>query len=393
MSDATQTPVPAPAKSRRGLIFLLIALVAVAAAVVAGLWYWLYGRLYESTDNAYVRGDVVLISAQVRGTATAVNIQNTDTVKAGDALVEIDPTDARLGLDAATHQLALTVRTVNSLYAEENDLLAQVKLRQAEANRANQDLQRRRSVIAQGGVSGEDLHHAEEAAQIAQSGLRAAEAKLVALQARIQGTTVENHPQVAAAAERVREAYLALARTKVPAPVDGLITKRAVQVGQHIEPGTVLMGLVPLDKVWVEANFKESQLGQIKVGQSVELVADLYGDSVVYHGRIQGIEAGSGAAFATIPAQNATGNWIKVVQRVPVRIALDRDEVLRHPLRIGLSMTAKATLGEPDAPAPNSVQDNTAVYGNLGSGSEALVNRIIAENLQASKLSVSRNDR
>ncbi|MQA55451.1 efflux RND transporter periplasmic adaptor subunit [Pseudomonas piscis] len=392
MTDAS--PTPTPAKSRRGLNFLIITLVALALILVAGAWWLLYGRLYESTDNAYVRGDVILVSAQARGTATAVHIQNTDTVKAGDALVEIDPVDARLGLDAATHQLALTVRAVNSLYAEENDLAAQVKLRQAEASRASQDLQRRRAVIAQGGVSGEDLHHAEEAAQVAQSGVRAAEAKLAALQARIQGTTVENHPQVSAAAERVREAYLALARTKVPAPADGLITKRAVQVGQHIEPGTVLMGLVPLDKVWVEANFKESQLGQIKVGQAVELFADLYGQKVTYHGRIQGIEAGSGAAFATIPAQNATGNWIKVVQRVPVRIALDREEVLRHPLRIGLSMTVKAILGEPgEQPAQAKVQDSTGVYDNLEQGSQALVEQIIAQNLQASKLSLSRNER
>lgn len=391
MTEVNQ-PSAGQAPSLRGRIFLLIVLTAVVLAVAVTSWWWQSGRLHEITNNAYVRGDVVLISSQARGTATVVRVQNTDRVKTGETLVEIDPADARLSLDAATDQLAITVRDVSSLFAEENELSAQVKLRKAEANRADQDFKRRRAVIAQGGVSGEDLHHAEEAAQIAQSGLRAAEAKLAALNARIQGTSVDNHPRVAAAAERVREAYLALARTKVPAPMSGLVTKRVVQVGQHVEPGTVLMGLVPLDRVWVEANFNESQLGHIKVGQAVELTADLYGDDIVYHGRVQGIEAGSGAAFAAIPAQNATGNWIKVVQRVPVRIALDPEEVKRNPLRIGLSMTAKASIASSDVDAPPRTVDDTQVYKELGMGSNELVSRTIAENLQSNGLRLSRSE-
>ncbi|WP_455924668.1 efflux RND transporter periplasmic adaptor subunit [Pseudomonas putida] len=379
--------------SRRRLALLLIALAALALAMATGLWWALYGRTCESTDNAYVRGDVALISAQTSGTATQVSVDDTDMVKPGATLIELDPTDARLGLATATQQLALAVRSVSSLFAEAKDLQAQVTLRQAEASRANQDLQRRRAVASLGGVSGEDLHHAEQAAQVADAGLRAAQARQAALLAKIDGTTVQDHPQVSAAAQRVREAYLALARTKVVAPIAGMITKRAVQVGQHVQPGTALMGLVALDRVWVEANFKESQLGAIRVGQAVQLHADLYGDQVTYHGRVQGIDAGSGAAFATIPAQNATGNWIKVVQRVPVRIALDPVEVLRHPLRIGLSMTATVRLdGEAAALAPRTAQQPTQVYSGLDDGSDALIRKTIDTHLKPSALAVTRSE-
>lgn len=392
MSDTNQTPA-VQGSSLRKQIFLLIFLAAIVLGAVFCGWWWLYSRQYETTDNAYVRGDVVLISSQVEGTATSVTRQNTDTVAEGDTLVEIDPADAQLKLGAAVNQLAITVRDVSSLFAEEDNLAAQVALRQTLANKADLDAQRRRAVFGQGGVSGEDLHHAEEAAKVSKSELRVAQAQLIALNARIKGTTLDSHPQVAAAKQRVREAYLALARTKVPAPLSGIVTKRVVQVGQHLAPGTLLMALVPLEHVWVEANFKESQLAHIKVGQAVELTADIYGDSVVYHGHVQGMEAGSGAAFAAIPAQNATGNWIKVVQRVPVRIALDPQEVQQHPLRIGLSMTATVDLTAPGVQPPPRIVDATSVYKALGDGSDALISQTIADNTQASDLKVSGTDR
>ncbi|MDE2300669.1 MAG: efflux RND transporter periplasmic adaptor subunit, partial [Burkholderiales bacterium] len=331
----------------------------VAAVVVAGIAYGAYWALvlnhYETTDNAYVQGNVVQITPQIGGTVIAIDADDTDHVKAGQSLVRLDPADARIALDQAEAQLAQTVREVRTVYANNSTLNAQIALREAdlararsELARAQDDVARRAPLLASGAVGKEEFSHvtaqlaaSKSAVAAAESAVLAAREQLASNETLTQGIQVDQNPNVLRAAARVREAYLALQRTDLLAPVDGYVAKRSVQLGQRVQAGAPLMSIVPLSKVWVEANFKESQLQNLRLGQPVTLDADLYGKRVEYHGRVEGLGAGTGSAFALLPAQNATGNWIKVVQRVPVRIALDAKELGAHPLRVGLSMDAR----------------------------------------------------
>ena len=350
------------------------ALTALAAVVVVGglgwaAYEWLVASHYEDTDNAYVQGNVVQITPQIGGTVLSIYADDTDFVKAGQPLVNLDPADAQVALDQAEAALGQTVRQVRTLFANNGSLAAQVDLRQAdvaradaEVKRATDDLNRRQSLSGNGAVSKEELNHAQTQLANAKSALTAAQAGVVAAreqlasnQAQTEGTSVEQHPSVQAAAAKVREAWLAQQRSALPAPVDGYVAKRTVQLGQRIAAGTPVMSIIPLNQVWVDANFKEVQLRKMRVGQKATLVADLFGKDVVFHGRVAGLGAGTGAAFALLPAQNATGNWIKVVQRVPVRIALQPDELRAHPLRIGLSMQVEVdTAADADADAARS---------------------------------------
>lgn len=328
------------APGRRRIYFRWFGGVLMLGVIAGTALWWLDGRGVETTDDAYVDGDVVQISPQIAGTAVTVMVRDTDWVRAGTPLLQLDRTDARLALDAATEQLAHAVREYRAAHADAERERAQIQLRESDAARAADDLQRRLSLAGDGGVALEDVRHARDAARGALAQLDAQRAAYTASVSRIDGTTLAANPLVLAAAAQVRSAALALHRTEIRAPLDGLVTRRIVQVGQHVNPGTPVMSMVPLDRVWVEANFKESQLRHMRAGQPVELRADLYGDDVVYHGRVVGFEAGTGAAFAAVPAQNATGNWIKVVQRLPVRVVLEPAEVKEHPLRVGLSMDA-----------------------------------------------------
>src|SRR5438132_13153911 len=244
-------------------------------------------------------------------------------VTAGRRRVQLDQADAKVALDQADAQLAKTVREVRSLFATSAQLQATVAMRQSDLAKANEDLARRERLASSGAVSGEERQHARDAANSARAALLAAQQELAANRARVDRTTVDNHPDVLNAAAHVRDAYLTYARTALPAPVSGFVAKRAVQLGQRVSPGAPLMAIVPLDQVWIDANFKEPQLTDMRGGQPVTLKADIYGRSVKYHGKVVGFGAGTGSAFALLPAQNATGNWIKIVQRVPVRIALD----------------------------------------------------------------------
>ncbi|WP_374673323.1 efflux RND transporter periplasmic adaptor subunit [Ideonella sp.] len=350
MNDAASSPVASPAARRRGLVG--VALVVALAGASWGVWHWLHGRHHETTDNAYVAGNVVQITPQVGGTVVAILADDNDRVKAGQPLVRLDTADMRVALEQAEAQLAQTVREVRSLYAGNATLQAQVALReadlaraQAEQRRAQEDVDRRAPLVATGAVGREEYEHAtaqlaavRSAAAAAQSAVLAAREQLATARVMTEGTTPTQHPNVQRAAARVREAALALQRADLPAPIDGHVARRAVQVGQRVQAGAPLMTVVALDRLWVDANFKEGQLADLRIGQPAELVADVYGTRVVYHGRVAGLGAGTGSAFALLPAQNATGNWIKVVQRVPVRIALDPAELAAHPLRIGLSM-------------------------------------------------------
>ncbi|MFO1270244.1 MAG: HlyD family efflux transporter periplasmic adaptor subunit [Rubrivivax sp.] len=357
-----QTPNPSanPPESRRKAALLGVASVALLAAAGYGAWWALVLRHQEATDNAYVAAPLVQVTPQVGGTVLSVLADDTDVVKAGQPLVKLDPADAQLALERAEAQLAQTVREVRTLYANNAGLQANIALREAEVRRvqadvarAQDDVNRRKPLLATGAVGAEEFKHAESTLTAAQSALASAQSALVAAReqaasnrALTDGTVVEKHPSVERAAAAVREAYLALARCELPAPVSGQVARRSVQVGQRVAAGAPLMAIVPLDQVWVEANFKEVQLREMRIGQPVKLTADLYGSKVEYDGHVAGLGAGTGAAFALLPAQNATGNWIKVVQRVPVRVELDPRQLAAHPLRVGLSMEAKVDISD-----------------------------------------------
>ncbi len=380
------------------------ALTAVAAAVaLAAVGYGAYWALvlnhYESTDNAYVQGNVVQLTPQVGGTVIAINADDTDHVKAGQVLVKLDPADARVALDQAEAQLAQTVREVRTLYANNSTLKAQIALRQAdlaraesELARAQDDVSRRSPLVATGAVGKEEFNHvtaqltaAKSSVAAAQSATQAAREQLAANETLTDGTSIEQHPNVLRAAARVREAYLAMKRVDLLAPVDGFVARRSVQLGQRVPAGAPLLSVIALDQVWVEANFKESQLQNLRIGQPVTLAADVYGKKVEYHGSIEGLGAGTGAAFALLPAQNATGNWIKVVQRVPVRVALDGKELAAHPLRVGLSMEAKVDVSKTDGrvladATRDAARAQTAVFDLDSAAADAEVRKIIVAN-------------
>ncbi|MCH8180704.1 MAG: biotin/lipoyl-binding protein [Proteobacteria bacterium] len=381
------------------------ALALVAAAVVLGgigygAYYALVASHFEHTDNAYVQANVVQITPQVGGTVVAIAADDTDKVKAGQVLVRLDPADARVALDQAEAQLAQTVREVRTLFANNGSLQAQVALRQADVTRAQtelaraqDDVNRRSPLLASGAVGKEEFNHASAQLAAARSAVAAAESALVAAREQLgsnqsltDGTTVAQHPNVARAAARVRETYLAFQRAALLAPVDGHVAKRSVQVGQRVQAGSPVMALVTLDQPWVDANFKESQLQRIRIGQPATLTADVYGQKVTYHGKVVGLGAGTGAAFSLLPAQNATGNWIKVVQRVPVRLSLDAAEVRAHPLRVGLSMEVEVDVAQQDGPVLAQVPREhavaqTTVFDALQKDADAQVRRIIDANL------------
>ncbi|MCY1197055.1 Multidrug export protein EmrA [compost metagenome] len=390
---------PAGNGKRRRALTVLTAVVLVAGGGW-GLYEWLVASHYENTDNAYVQGNVIQITPQIGGTVMAIGADDTDFVKAGQPLVQLDPADAKVALEQAEAALAQAVRQVRTLYANNGSLAAQVTLRQSDIAKAQSDiakaqddLQRRRALSGNGAVSKEELNHAETQLANAKSALAAAQAGVVAArealasnQSLTEGTSVAQHPSVLAAAAKVREAYLATQRVAMPAPVDGYVAKRTVQLGQRVAAGTPMMSIVPLHQLWVDANFKEVQLRNIRIDQPVKLTADVYGKKVEYTGKVAGLGVGTGAAFALLPAQNATGNWIKVVQRVPVRIALDPEQLKANPLRIGLSMDAEIDItqktGKMLADAPRSTAfAQTQVYSQLDRGADAEVDRIVAANL------------
>jgi membrane fusion protein (multidrug efflux system) len=306
-------------------------------AVVAALWWWLYASRYQSTDDAYVAGDLVSVMSQVSGTVVAIAADETDLAHAGQELVRLDATDARIALEDAEQQLARTVRQTRTVFDNRDQLAAVVGQRRADLDRALADYDRRKDLAATGAVSSEELGHARDALSAARDALRAAQKNLAAGAALAGRSDVADHPDVRAVATEVERAWLAVQRTSVPAPVSGYIARRSVQLGERIAPGVPLMAIVPLERLRVDANFKEVQLRHMRIGQPASVTADLYGGRVEFHGTVEGLGMGTGAAFALLPAQNATGNWIKVVQRVPVRIALDARELAAHPLRIGLS--------------------------------------------------------
>ena len=406
MSNEPQNPaVPLAGNRRRKKALTALATVVAVVGLGWGAYEWLVASHYESTDNAYVQGNVIQITPQIGGTVLAIYADDTDFVKAGQPLVQLDPADAKVSLEQAEANLAQTVRQVRTLYANNGSLAAQINLRQAdvakaqsEIARATDDLNRRQALVGNGAVSKEELNHAQtqldnarSALAAAQAGVTAAREQLASNETMTEGTSVEQHPSVQAAAAKVREAWLASQRVALPAPVDGYVAKRTVQLGQRVAAGAPLMSIIPLNQVWVDANFKESQLRQIRLGQPVKLTADLYGSKVEYKGTVAGLGAGTGSAFALLPAQNATGNWIKVVQRVPVRVTLDPKQIATNPSRVGLSMDAEVDVsnlnGKTLADAPRAAAvSRTQVYSSLDNGADAEVRRVIAANSGRARL-------
>jgi len=324
---------------RQRLLTLLGGTVALIA-VIAGAYWYIVSQRYVSTDDAYVDASVASITPLIDGPVSAVPVNDTQAVKRGDVLVRLDPADQQIAVAQAEANYGEARRRVEQYFANAAAAQAQVVSHQADLERATKDYQRRAALASTGAVSGDEMTTAKNALDTARAAVDTAKRQLAAQLALIHGTNVDNNPEVLASKAQLEAAKLALSRTIIRAPFDGVVAQDQVQVGQRVQVGTQLMTVVPISAVYVNANFKEGQLQKVRIGQKATLTSDLYGSGVVFHGRVVGIGGGTGSAFAVIPAQNATGNWIKVVQRLPVRVALDPAELAKHPLRVGLSMDA-----------------------------------------------------
>lgn len=372
-------------KKKRRFYLKLFTLSIIIIAILCGIYWFLIARFYENTEDAYVNGNIIPITAQVGGTIIAVKVDDTQFVKTGQLLVELDPIDSFIAFEQAKANLGETLRNTHQLFINNTGLKANIVNREASLEQARQDLTRRNAAVGYGAVSNEELTHAQDSLKSADASLTQARSALLANRALTENTNLEQHPSVLAAAARLRQAYIDYMRTNIRAPISGEIAKRTAQVGQRISANTQLMALVPLDEVWVDANFKEKQLRHMRIGQPVSLTADLYGSDVKYHGKIVGFSAGTGSAFALLPAQNATGNWIKVVQRLPVRIVIDPKELEAHPLRVGLSMDVTVDTHDRSGkfisvPAEVPVYA-TQIFENWGKQADAEIAKIINENI------------
>ncbi|KAA9017594.1 EmrA/EmrK family multidrug efflux transporter periplasmic adaptor subunit [Sphingobium limneticum] len=386
MADATpETPAPdngAPdndaqqdaRQSARKTWLIRLGLIVVVGGVLWAGWYLLVGRNHVATDNAYVNAEMAQVTPLLSAQATEVLVSDTQAVKRGDILVKLDPTDAKIAVAQAQADLAEAKRKFRQTSATSTSLAAQVDARgadivqaraqltsaQADFDKARIDLQRREALVGDGAVSGDEVTSARKAyvsaraaLELARAGVQTAQAtrgaasgQLAANDALVRGSTIDTDPAVMAAQAKLDTAKLNLDRSVIRAPIDGVISKRQVQVGQRVAQGSPIMSIVPLTQVYVDANFKERQLRDVKVGMPATVTSDLYGSDVVYHGKVVGFSGGTGASMSLIPAQNATGNWIKVVQRLPLRIALDPKELAAHPLRVGLSMDVEIDLSD-----------------------------------------------
>ena len=404
-----------PAKpSKRNAILLGIAVLALVIVLAVFVWWFFSARWRSNTDDAYIGGNVVAVTPLTSGTVVSIFADTAQAVSEGQLLVKLDDSDARLQLDGAEAALAAAVREVRGLYAINRGNFPLIAQRRADLARAQAELassnaalaqaeaefKRRETLVQQNFISAENLQTAKTSRDAARAqhdaALSAVQAANAAISqsvdqasvssARVDNTSLENHPNVRAAAVKVREAALALARTQVIAPVSGQVAKRAVQIGARVNPGDAMLAIVPLDKVWLDANFKETELRDVRIGQPVTVISDFYGGSVVFHGQVTGLAPGTGSVFALLPAQNATGNWVKIVQRLPVRIALDSKELQQHPLRIGLSVNATIDTHDRSGAAltvlPNTAAiAATSVYEQDLKAADARVAQIIADNL------------
>ncbi|MGR3753730.1 multidrug efflux MFS transporter periplasmic adaptor subunit EmrA [Edwardsiella anguillarum] len=382
-TQATLPPAPNKKKQRKTWMLGMTGVFILIAAAYLVYWFIVL-RHHQETDDAYVTGNLVQINAQVSGSVTRVNFEGTDLVKAGDILVTLDKTDAQQAYERAKTALANSVRQTHQLMVNAKQYQANIAMSQVALSKASSDYQRRLALSRSGAIGREELQHAQDAMESARAALDVAVQQYNANQALILNTPLEKQPAVLQAAAQVRDAWLALERTQIRSPVTGYVSQRSVQVGAQISPNTPLMAIVPVSQMWIDANFKETQLANMRIGQPATVVSDMYGDGVVFKGKVAGLDMGTGSAFSLLPAQNATGNWIKVVQRLPVRIELDPQQLAQHPLRIGLSTLVTVdtanTRGEVLA---QQVRKTPAYQSNVLTLDLAPVNREIAGIIQA----------
>ncbi|MFC5742294.1 efflux RND transporter periplasmic adaptor subunit [Dyella tabacisoli] len=390
---SSQTPLAAdntavqPPKSRRGFLLRLLIAVLVLGTIAWALWYFLDGRWYEGTDDAYVNGNVVQITPQIAGTVVSIGADDGDLVHQGDVLLKLDQADADVALAQAKANLANTVRKVRGLYSNVSGAQADVAARKVAVDKARADFDRRRNLAQSGAISAEELSHARDALTSAESAMTASQQQYQTNKVLVDDTVVASHPDVQAAAAQLRAAYLNDVRTTLVAPVTGYVAKRTVQVGQRVQPGAALMAVVPLHEVWVDANFKETQLTHMRIGQPVNVTTDVYGSKVVYKAQVKSLGVGTGSAFSLLPAQNATGNWIKIVQRVPARIVFTEPKQLEeHPLRIGLSTNVDVNLHDQSGPmlsqqAPTQPAFSTDVYQQQLAKADGVIEQIVHANM------------
>jgi membrane fusion protein (multidrug efflux system) len=388
------SPIAAPpVKKQRGFFLKLLGFLIVVALIAWVAWYYLVGRWYESTDDAYVNGNIVQITPQIVGTVISIGADDGDLVKQGDVLVRFDRADADVALAQAQANLANTVRRVRGLYSNASGAKAEVAMYQTALDKALADYNRRRDLAKSGAISAEELAHAQDQLNSTQNSLITAQQEYETRKVLVDDTVVASHPDVRAAAAQVRAAYLNDVRTILVAPVTGYITQRSVQLGQRVQPGVALMAVVPLHQVWVDANFKETQLTHMRIGQTVDVTSDVYGGSLKFKAHVQSLGIGTGSAFSLLPAQNATGNWIKIVQRVPVRVVFDDpNELDHHPLRIGMSLSTTVGLRDQKGPmlaqqAPTQPVLSTDVYELQLAKVDGLIEQIIHTNMAGESMS------
>ncbi|KIC85511.1 multidrug efflux MFS transporter periplasmic adaptor subunit EmrA [Pantoea agglomerans] len=387
MSATAEAQSPQPSankKKKRKSVLIVLALIFVLIGIAWGVYWFLVLRHFQETDDAYVAGNQVQVMAQVSGSVNKVWFEDTDFVKKGDVLVSLDKTDAEQAFEKAQTALATSVRQTHQLMINGKQYQASITLQQTALAQAQADLKRREPLGAANLIGREELQHARDAVATAKAQLDVAIQQYNANQAMILNTSLENQPAVQQSAAELRDAWLALQRTEIRSPMDGFVSRRSVQVGSQISTSTPLLAVVPATNLWVDANFKETQLAGVRIGQPVTVVADIYGDEVVYQGKVAGLDMGTGSAFSLLPAQNATGNWIKVVQRLPVRIELNQEDIVRHPLRIGLSTLVKIdTTSKEGSALATSARQQAAYSSNALAIDLAPVNQLITDIVRA----------
>ncbi|HEK6318660.1 TPA: multidrug efflux MFS transporter periplasmic adaptor subunit EmrA [Yersinia enterocolitica] len=383
-AEAQVPQQPQNKKKQRKRVLLLLTGIFIIIGVAYLIYWFLVLRHHQETDNAYVSGNQVQIMSQVPGSVVSVNFENTDLVKSGDVLLTLDPTDAEQAYEQAKTALANTVRQTHQLIINSKQYQANIALKKTELSKAQNDLKRRVVLGSVDAIGREELQHARDAVDAAQASLDVAIAQYNANQALVLNTPLEKQPAVEQAAAKLRDAWLALQRTKVVSPITGFVSRRSVQVGAEIANGAPLMAVIPANEMWIDANFKETQLANMRIGQPATIVTDFYGDDVVFQGKVVGLDMGTGSAFSLLPAQNATGNWIKVVQRLPVRIELNAKQLAEHPLRIGLSTTVRVDTADTDGQVlAQNVRKEPAFVTNALSLDLAPVNQMISDIVHA----------
>lgn len=383
VSDSEQDQPPLQKKKKLAYVYWLFVLIILG---IGGL-YWLFVlRFIEYTNDAYVEGNQIFLTPLKSGFVTAIHTDDTFLVKKGQLLIELDKTDATIALEQAKKEMAKVVREICQAFHQVFAYQAEIETKKAEFIRTAQDYKHRLDVISAYGVSGEDFEHAIAAFRASYFSLKNSGALFDRSLAFVQGTSIRNHPSILWIANQVRYNWVQLYRCKVYSPVEGLVAQRTIQVGMWINSGQPLLSIIPLDQIWVNANFKETQLKFMRIGQDVNITSDLYGGDVIFHGKIVGLPGGAGNAFSLLPPQNLSGNWIKIVQRLPVRVALDPQELIEHPLRIGLSMEATADLNDQSGRlVPENIEGSptyqTFIYELEEKGTQELIEMIIKENM------------